>query len=100
MTSSGAAIHGSPLSGGYGGAKKMIWLMAQYANSFSRKSGLNIRFQVIVPLQMVGGTGTGDVALPFLLPALEVFHEQDDGRFAARLGARYGGGMASARERA
>ena len=60
MTSSGAAINGSPLSGGYGGAKKMIWLIAQYANAFSLKSGLKIRFQVVVPQQMVGGTGTGD----------------------------------------
>ena len=60
MTSSGAAINGSPLSGGYGGAKKMIWLIAQYANAFSLKSALNIRFQVVVPQQMVGDTGTGD----------------------------------------
>jgi len=30
--SSGAAEHGSPLSGGYAGAKRMLWLMARYAN--------------------------------------------------------------------
>src|SRR6266850_912007 len=30
--SSGAAQNGSPLSGGYGGAKRMLWFMAQYAN--------------------------------------------------------------------
>src|SRR5450755_1995340 len=30
--SSGAAENGSPLSGGYAGAKRMLWLMAKYAN--------------------------------------------------------------------
>ena len=30
--SSGAAQNGSPLSGGYAGAKRMLWLMAKYAN--------------------------------------------------------------------
>jgi NAD(P)-dependent dehydrogenase (short-subunit alcohol dehydrogenase family) len=58
--SSGAAQNGSPLSGGYGGAKRTLWLMAKYANGVSEQKGLGIRFQAIVPLQMVGGTGVGD----------------------------------------
>ncbi|HUG25460.1 SDR family oxidoreductase [Piscinibacter sp.] len=58
--SSGAAQNGSPLSGGYGGAKRMLWFMAKYANGVSEQKGLGIRFQAIVPLQMVGGTGVGD----------------------------------------
>lgn len=58
--SSGAAQNGSPLSGGYAGAKRMLWFMAQYANGVARQKGLGIRFQAIVPLQMVGGTGVGD----------------------------------------
>jgi NAD(P)-dependent dehydrogenase (short-subunit alcohol dehydrogenase family) len=58
--SSGAAQNGSPLSGGYGGAKRMLWFMAKYANSVSQQDKLGIRFQAIVPLQMVGGTGVGD----------------------------------------
>jgi short chain dehydrogenase len=33
LSSSGAAPEGSPLSGSYAGAKRMIWLMAGYANS-------------------------------------------------------------------
>ncbi len=57
--SSGAAQQGSPLSGGYGGAKRMLWMMAKYANGVSDQKGLGIRFQAIVPLQMVGGTGVG-----------------------------------------
>lgn len=58
--SSGAAQTGSPLSGGYAGAKRMLWFMAKYANGVSEQKGLGIRFQTILPLQMVGGTGTGD----------------------------------------
>ena len=60
VTSSGAAVNGSPMSGGYAGAKRTLWFMAQYANSVAQQKGLGIRFQVIVPRQMVGGTGVGD----------------------------------------
>lgn len=58
--SSGAAVNGSPLSGGYAGAKRMLWVMARYANGVSEQADLGIRFQVIVPQQMVGCTGVGD----------------------------------------
>ncbi len=58
--SSGAAQNGSPLSGGYAGAKRMLWLMAKYANGVSEQKNLDIRFQAIVPQQMIGGTGVGD----------------------------------------
>jgi NAD(P)-dependent dehydrogenase (short-subunit alcohol dehydrogenase family) len=58
--SSGAAQNGSPLSGGYAGAKRMLWIMAKYANGVSEQKDLGIRFQTIVPLQMVGDTGVGD----------------------------------------
>jgi NAD(P)-dependent dehydrogenase (short-subunit alcohol dehydrogenase family) len=59
VSSSGAAQQGSPMSGGYGGAKWMLWLMAKYANGLSEQKGLGIRFQAIVPKQMVSGTGVG-----------------------------------------
>jgi len=58
--SSGAAHNGSPLSGGYAGAKRMLWFMAKYANVVSAQKKLGIRFQAILPLQIVGGTGVGD----------------------------------------
>jgi hypothetical protein len=58
--SSGAALNGSPLSGGYAGAKRMLWIMATYANRVSEQADLGIRFQVIVPRQRVGGTGVRD----------------------------------------
>ena len=58
--SSGAAVNGSPMSGGYGGAKRMLWFMAKYANGVSAQMNLGIRFQAIVPQQIIGGTGVGD----------------------------------------
>lgn len=60
LTSSGAALQGSPLSGGYAGAKRMLWLMADYANARAKELDRDVRFQVLVPRQMVGATGTGD----------------------------------------
>src|SRR5262249_15381691 len=60
VSSSGAAQQGSPLSGGYAGAKRMLWFMAKYANGIAEERGLGIRFQAIVPMQMVGMTGVGD----------------------------------------
>ena len=58
--SSGAAVNGSPMSGGYGGAKRMLWFMAKYANGIAEQKHLGIRFQTIVPQQIIGGTGVGD----------------------------------------
>jgi NADP-dependent 3-hydroxy acid dehydrogenase YdfG len=46
--SSGSAVGGSPMSGGYAGAKRMLWLMATYANSLSSERKLGIRFQTVV----------------------------------------------------
>lgn len=60
VVSSGAAQTGSPLSGGYGGAKRMQWMMVKYASGLAERKELGVRFQVIVPKQMVGGTGVGD----------------------------------------
>jgi hypothetical protein len=60
--SSGAAQDGSPMSGGYAGAKRMLWFMAKYANKVAEQKKLGIRFQAIVPQQIIGGTGVGDEA--------------------------------------
>jgi NAD(P)-dependent dehydrogenase (short-subunit alcohol dehydrogenase family) len=83
LGSSGAALNGSPLSGGYAGAKRMLWLMARYANGVSDQANLGIRFQVIVPQQMVGGTGVGDAGSTAYAQAMEIPQEQ----FLARFGA-------------
>ncbi len=62
LSSSGAAIEGSPLSGGYAGAKRMIWLMASYANGVAGNLDLGIRFQALLLRQIVGATPLGHAA--------------------------------------
>jgi len=47
------------LSGGYIGAKRMLWFMAHSANSVSRERDLGIHFQVLVPSQLIPGTTLG-----------------------------------------
>jgi NAD(P)-dependent dehydrogenase (short-subunit alcohol dehydrogenase family) len=81
--SSGAAQQGSPLSGGYGGAKRMLWMMAKYAGGVSEQKGLGIRFQAIVPMQMIGGTGVGGAGAEAYARALGIEPEA----FLARSGA-------------
>ncbi len=62
ISSSGAAIEGSPLSGGYAGAKRMMWLMAGYANGVANDLNLGIRFQALLLRQIVGTTELGRAA--------------------------------------
>jgi NAD(P)-dependent dehydrogenase (short-subunit alcohol dehydrogenase family) len=81
--SSGAAQNGSPLSGGYAGAKRMLWFMASYANGVSAQKGLGIRFQAIVPMQIIGDTGVGDAGANAYARAMGVKREE----FLARFGA-------------
>ncbi len=81
--SSGAAQNGSPLSGGYAGAKRMLWLMAKYANGVSAQNKLGIRFQAIVPQQIIGGTGVGDSGASAYAKAAGIGREE----FLARFGA-------------
>jgi hypothetical protein len=83
VVSSGAAVGGSPMSGGYGGAKRMLWFMARYANGVSEQKNLGIRFQAIVPQQMVGGTGVGDTGANAYARASGIRPEE----FLARFGA-------------
>jgi NAD(P)-dependent dehydrogenase (short-subunit alcohol dehydrogenase family) len=47
--SSGAALNGSPLSGGYAGAKATIRFIAAYAAAESERGGLGIRFASVLP---------------------------------------------------
>ncbi|MGJ4909381.1 SDR family oxidoreductase [Bradyrhizobium oligotrophicum] len=81
--SSGAAVGGSQMSGGYGGAKRMLWFMAKYANGVSQDDRLGIRFQAIVPRMMILGTGVGDTAAGAYAGAMGITPEA----FVARFGA-------------
>ncbi|HTW98888.1 MAG TPA: SDR family oxidoreductase [Acidimicrobiales bacterium] len=47
--SSGAALRGSPMSGGYAGAKATVRLISSYARSESERSGLGVRFVSLLP---------------------------------------------------
>jgi NAD(P)-dependent dehydrogenase (short-subunit alcohol dehydrogenase family) len=83
VASMGGARTGSPLSGGYAGAKHMLWLMAKYANGVTEQNGLDIRFQVVAPLQMIAGTGVGDAGSGAYARAMGLEREA----FLARFGA-------------
>jgi NAD(P)-dependent dehydrogenase (short-subunit alcohol dehydrogenase family) len=56
--SSGAAIGGSPLSGGYAGAKAAIRFISQYAAGESNRESLGIRFTALLP-QITSATHLG-----------------------------------------
>jgi NAD(P)-dependent dehydrogenase (short-subunit alcohol dehydrogenase family) len=60
--SSGAAVAGSPLSGGYAGAKAAIRLITGYAAEESGRAGLGIRFISVLP-RLTAATGLGAVAV-------------------------------------
>jgi NAD(P)-dependent dehydrogenase (short-subunit alcohol dehydrogenase family) len=81
--SSGAAKNGSPMSGGYAGAKRMLWIMARYANGIARQKGLGIRFLAIVPQQIIGGTGVGEEAAGAYARSMGI----ESAAFLARFGA-------------
>jgi NAD(P)-dependent dehydrogenase (short-subunit alcohol dehydrogenase family) len=61
--SSGAALRGSPVSGGYAGAKATVRFLTAYAAEESRREGLGIRFISVLPgLTPATRLGQGAVA--------------------------------------
>jgi len=60
--SSGAALRGSPLSGGYAGAKATIRFVSAYAADESARAGLGIRFVSVLP-QLTPATNLGAAAV-------------------------------------
>ena len=56
--SSGAALRGSPLSGGYAGAKATIRFITAYAADESERAGLGITFRCVLP-QLTPATSLG-----------------------------------------
>ncbi len=59
VISSGAALRGSPVSGGYAGAKATQRFIAGYAQEESRRAGLDITVTAVMP----GMTPLGDVGM-------------------------------------
>jgi len=79
--SSGAAVAGSPLSGGYAGAKATIRFITSYAEDESERAGLGIRFISLLP-RLTPATELGS-------EAVEAYARRDGldgGDFRARLG--------------
>ena len=64
IVSSGAGVNpgGSPLSGGYAGAKRMQMFLAGYLQRAADARGLGIRFVALAPLQLLVGTRIGEAA--------------------------------------
>ena len=60
--SSGAALRGSPLSGGYAGAKAAIRFLTAYAADESERAALGVRFCCVLP-QLTSATALGSAAV-------------------------------------
>jgi NAD(P)-dependent dehydrogenase (short-subunit alcohol dehydrogenase family) len=82
LMSSGAAVAGSPLSGGYAGAKATIRFMAAYADEEARRDGLGIRVVTVLP-KLTPATELG-------LTAVRAYAQRagiSEAQYAARFGA-------------
>jgi NAD(P)-dependent dehydrogenase (short-subunit alcohol dehydrogenase family) len=62
VVSSGAALHGSPLSGGYAGAKATQRFITAYAQEEAKRAGLDITFTAVLP-RFAPLTGVGRPAV-------------------------------------
>jgi NAD(P)-dependent dehydrogenase (short-subunit alcohol dehydrogenase family) len=64
IVSSGAGLNigGSPLSGGYAGAKRMQMFLAGYLQRAADARELGIRFVAVAPRQLLAGTPIGEAA--------------------------------------
>lgn len=62
IVSSGAALNGSPLSGGYAGAKRTQMFLAAYLQREADAGKLGIRFIALAPRQLLAGTVIGEAA--------------------------------------
>src|SRR5262245_1109518 len=62
VMSSGAALGGSPLSGGYAGAKATLRFMADYAGQEAQRAGLGISVTAVLPRL----TNATDLGRPFV----------------------------------
>ena len=81
LVSSGAAINGSYLSGGYAGAKRMQWFLAGYAQRLSDSRKLGIRTLAVLPTQLIEGTTIAAAASSTYGAALGISARQYMDRF-------------------
>ncbi|MCK8647232.1 SDR family oxidoreductase [Mycobacterium colombiense] len=62
VMSSGAALNGSPLSGGYAGAKATVRFITSYAGAEAQRAGLGIGFTAVLP-RLTPATALGAAAV-------------------------------------
>jgi NAD(P)-dependent dehydrogenase (short-subunit alcohol dehydrogenase family) len=82
LFSSGAALKGSPLSGGYAGAKATQRFLVAYAQEEARRAGLDLSFTVLMP-RLTPRTELGR-------PAVRAYAQlagQTDAEYLAQMGA-------------
>jgi NAD(P)-dependent dehydrogenase (short-subunit alcohol dehydrogenase family) len=60
---SGAMLNGSPISGGYAGAKKMQHFLSGYAQKEAGRAGLDLRFLTLSPGRLIPGTDVGQIGI-------------------------------------
>ena len=84
VISSGAALGGSPLSGGYAGAKATQRFLANYAQDESRRRGLAISFTAVLP-QLTPQTELGAVASKAYAEREGISHAEYVGRIGESL---------------
>jgi NAD(P)-dependent dehydrogenase (short-subunit alcohol dehydrogenase family) len=87
IVSSGAGLGGSPLSGGYAGAKRMQMFLAGYLQKSADAAKLGIRFLAVVPKQILAGTELGDMAADAYAALAGVTREKFMERFGTPLTA-------------
>jgi NAD(P)-dependent dehydrogenase (short-subunit alcohol dehydrogenase family) len=84
LMSSGAAVAGSPLSGGYAGAKATIRFMAAYADDEARRNSLDIRVMAVLP-KLTPATDLGLAAVRGYAERAGITPEEYASRFGAPL---------------
>ena len=84
IISSGAGLGGSPISGGYAGAKRMQMFIAKYCQAESDRRELGIRFVALVPSRIMPETDLGQAAANGYARYLDVPVE----KFVENMGAR------------
>jgi NAD(P)-dependent dehydrogenase (short-subunit alcohol dehydrogenase family) len=80
IVSSGAAIAGSPVSGGYASAKRAEWFLASYAATEVERAGLGILVHCLLP-NLNSSTELGRAAITAYAKRLNVSEEEYAKRF-------------------
>ena len=87
IISSGAGLGGSPLSGGYAGAKRMQMFLAGYLQRSADVAKVPIRFVALVPKQLIAGTELGMMAADAYAALAGITREKFMERFPVPLSA-------------